>query len=1347
MREEVEDLEWNDIKSIHQGDLLAISVNIGDSFKNKLDSIFTLIEQTNSDLLFILEVHSFEEEIINLNQMFIRLGYDLIVNCETKPPNDLANFSKKSKRTPKGGIVALIKKNLIVDSIEKVINKSAIKILFSLNNDKIEIFGVYAPSNCYPIIERNNWWGKLYDNFKKSEYKKILIGDLNVHLIEELDHKLENSCPIIENVEKVLTFVIDSWRENNPDIRLASFSKSLSSTRIDYALIDAELEQLTETFYLPWNFSLSSDHRAVGIWLKNEHDSQITVPINLSSVTKINVLNFKNLELQEKFKEATNKILFPPSNDIDKISYSLVNELSKLIESNFGTIVFKNTQLKNKEPRFLMNLNIKINKLKKAVASFPLAYKYNIITKAIDAAALDIDINLACPNLSVSDWFRWKREAVITLNILLKNWRKMNRKYQKEKIEKAVNRIMEMEIKNPKIFNRKFNWKKQDFSPLFPQRLLINNELITDQQIIENSMRNFWEKTFTSNKEEKINHSNAPWFKSNLVKKWKESLSNNTTLLDDISLDELKSVTNNMTRGKSPGPDGLYSESWIFSSDKILIQLANIFNLCLKTSIIPEEWKVAKIRLIYKGGKESPENFRPIALLSSIYKIFTSIINKRINFLIHNFNLIPEHQSGFYKGRSTASRIWVLISIINHQKLINDNLHVLYLDIKKAYDSVEPDYLVETLNILGFPTTFIKLMENIYNNSIASILTNSGTTDPFIISKGVKQGCPLSPTLFIIFIEPLLSWLNDSQLGVHIKDICHTVGGFADDLIVTTSSLFNLKLALNMICNFLNLYNLELNIDHSAKNKTVYSSFGNKETLIYEDIKHRNVEIPFISSNECYKYLGVYINLDLNWDRQKIILWSSFQKQINFLCNKCLNIKQVTKILNIIIIPALYYSLQFFNLSKIWAAKFERKLALLLSKFLHIPESSPLHFQRSYSEGSFNLTKFKMSHVNLPILSLLRVINSIKDKKTSKTILNSLDSILGELRFPKGITNIMINPALSDIRNLTNLKWFLYDYDLINKLSKVNITSIQHILKRGILIPFDVLKSQIKRTYSKNLITLENYKYLEDTLCNNDKTLKSSVLDILNSQYNKINIFPPYTIINNRICIFTDASEDDVATGYAIYMGENNNFNKAENIPFMSNNRAEIFAILQTLRRLPFGHQIYIFSDSKLATQSIANNSYLEFNKSESLDFLREITSLLTLYEQNGGSVVIEHINSHLDNQNTVNYFDKFNKLKQRFPNDWEKIIEGNKNVDILAKEAKSKIPEHKFPPSIHASKIILITEQGEIISSNFKRALKDRVDLEDKKLYKSKKRIKCLLQNLKVIIPQKILIKDLWLK
>ena len=127
--------------------------------------------------------------------------------------------------------------------------------------------------------------------------------------------------------------------------------------------------------------------------------------------------------------------------------------------------------------------------------------------------------------------------------------------------------------------------------------------------------------------------------------------------------------------------------------------------------------------------------------------------------------------------------------------------------------------------------------------------------------------------------------MNSSQLGITINDFCHTVGGFADDLVITTSSLFNMKLALNMTNNFLNSYNMELNIDHSGKNKTVYTSFWNKEILYYKDIKDNIIEIPYITSSECYKYLGMHINLELNWDKQKIILWNSFQKQINFLSN------------------------------------------------------------------------------------------------------------------------------------------------------------------------------------------------------------------------------------------------------------------------------------------------------------------------------------------------------------------------------------------------------------------------------------------------------------------------------
>ena len=114
------------------------------------------------------------------------------------------------------------------------------------------------------------------------------------------------------------------------------------------------------------------------------------------------------------------------------------------------------------------------------------------------------------------------------------------------------------------------------------------------------------------------------------------------------------------------------------------------------------------------------------------------------------------------------------------------------------------------------------------------------------------------------------------------------------------------------------------------------------------------------------------------------------------------------------------------------------------------------------------------------------------------------------------------------------------------------------------MLSFDLLKRKIRETFQRTLITNENYNYLVNTLCNSDKTLKTSIIDAINKQYTKIPLVSPYCRINDRICIFTDASEDEEDTSYSIYVDDGNIFNKSENIPFMTNNRAELFAILQS---------------------------------------------------------------------------------------------------------------------------------------------------------------------------------------
>ena len=510
----------------------------------------------------------------------------------------------------------------------------------------------------------------------------------------------------------------------------------------------------------------------------------------------------------------------------------------------------------------------------------------------------------------------WKREVYGKMRELTKLWRRDNYVAKVREIKKRVEHIMLIQAKKPKIFNRMFSWKKQQAGPSFPQKLLLEDNItITDSLQIENIMKEYWEKAFNESTHVNYSLANSPWFHTPLITKWRTHLKDASTLVEDITLSEVREAMHGLGRCKAPGPDELPLEAWLYADESIHIYLTKIYSKSLKEGIIPEEWKTSKIFLIHKGGKEIPNNYRPISLLNSIYKIFVAILNKRINSVILKNDLLPEHQSGFQKGRSTASRIWALISLIKHQKSKDENIHLLYLDIKKAYDSVNHEQMLETLTILGFPNQLIKIIKNIYKDSIGSIITPNGVTEPFIISKGVKQGCPLSPTLFAIFVEPLLSWLEESNLGIKIQERYYTIGGFADDLVVTTSSYENLVRAMEMINTYMNSYNMELNIDSNGRNKTVHTALKFEGGLSYYDLNGMHIEIPYLTASESYQYLGINLNLELNWEPQINRLWNSFQKQIIFLSNRCLTVKQVIKILNQVTLPALYYSLNFFNIS------------------------------------------------------------------------------------------------------------------------------------------------------------------------------------------------------------------------------------------------------------------------------------------------------------------------------------------------------------------------------------------------------------------------------------------------
>src|SRR5690606_34918560 len=144
----------------------------------------------------------------------------------------------------------------------------------------------------------------------------------------------------------------------------------------------------------------------------------------------------------------------------------------------------------------------------------------------------------------------------------------------------------------------------------------------------------------------------------------------------------------------------------------------------------------------------------PITLLNSLYKGFSTILtNKITNFLITN-KIIPNEQAGFLPNRDTSTPIQTLLEILKYSNHLNTEIHLCYIDFFKAFDSCQFPTILEISKRIGL-SPLLPLLRNIILNNTTEIETAYGPTPSVSFNKGVKQGDPLSPLLFLIFMIPL----------------------------------------------------------------------------------------------------------------------------------------------------------------------------------------------------------------------------------------------------------------------------------------------------------------------------------------------------------------------------------------------------------------------------------------------------------------------------------------------------------------------------------------------------------------------------------------------------------------
>lgn len=253
----------------------------------------------------------------------------------------------------------------------------------------------------------------------------------------------------------------------------------------------------------------------------------------------------------------------------------------------------------------------------------------------------------------------------------------------------------------------------------------------------------------------------------------------------NLSIEELSEALQGMSSGKDPGPDGLPMEIYKTFAGKLLPHLLEMFNESFEKGTLPPSLRSALNTLILKPGKPANEksSYRPISLMSCDTKILCKALAKRIETFIPN--LIMNDQNGFVLGRQALHNIRRVLNILYKKQDAKDHA-VLSLDAEKAFDRIEWGYLFEVLKRFGLGDGYIKWIRLLYNDPLAEIITNNQISKPFHLSRGTRQGCPLSPLLFLFAAEPLAMAIRSSPeiKGITIGEREHRLSLFADDIVV-----------------------------------------------------------------------------------------------------------------------------------------------------------------------------------------------------------------------------------------------------------------------------------------------------------------------------------------------------------------------------------------------------------------------------------------------------------------------------------------------------------------------------------------------------------------------------------
>ena len=390
-----------------------------------------------------------------------------------------------------------------------------------------------------------------------------------------------------------------------------------------------------------------------------------------------------------------------------------------------------------------------------------------------------------------------------------------------------------------------------------------------------------------------------------------------------IADEELTCALKGMQRNKSPGPDGLTVEFYLKFWDILLPFFKKVIECIFSNGELTPSMKRSNISLFFKnkGSRNDLKNFRPISLINVDCKIISRALSLRLRSVMSS--IVSLEQTCAVPGRDIANNLHAIrdvVDIISEKDELN---FLVKIDQEKAFDRVSHQYMFKVLKKFDFGDNFIKWIKILYNNIKSSVKCNGHLTPYFIISRGVRQGDPMSSMLYVLLSEPL-NLLLKSQAeikGVTVtEDIYSFIYQHADDTTLTVSTVSSVE----NIFRYLDYYGQGTGSKVNV-NKSEVLVLGKTESNI-------KLDIPVNIKTDGVEVLGIFVGQDKTFCESKN--WKNKIQKIQLILNswkqRRLSLQGKATVLNILITSRLWYSFTVLPVPH-WV---EKAFTQMFSKFL-----------------------------------------------------------------------------------------------------------------------------------------------------------------------------------------------------------------------------------------------------------------------------------------------------------------------------------------------------------------------------------------------------------------------------